>query len=122
MPQTKSKEQTQLDNTFRFADPHSIEEAAYYKWLNRGRNGGDSMEDWLEAELELQSNLYSEDDDVERSLASSVPKQKMSAVNLKSKRRDSIVANESEKVVDTKRSDNISTINQLTMASQQDET
>ena len=73
MPHTKSKEQIKLDHSFHFTDPHRIEEAAYYKWLNRGRDGGNPMEDWLEAELELQSNLYSEDDDVERSLISSVP-------------------------------------------------
>ncbi len=94
MPHTKSKEQTKLDQSFRFADPHSIEEAAYYKWLNRGRQGGDPTEDWLEAELELQSNLYSEDDDVERSLSSSVPK-RLSKTNV---------------------------IDQLTMARQQDKT
>jgi hypothetical protein len=93
MPRAKSKEQIKLDNSFRFTDPHQIEEAAYYKWLSRGRQGGDPMEDWLEAELELQSNLYSEDDDVERSLISSVPQKT-----------------------------GLSTIHQLYMASQQDKT
>ena len=73
MSQISSKRQTKAINSAEFTDPHCIEEAAYYKWLNRGRQGSNPTEDWLEAELELQSNLYSEDDDVERSLISSVP-------------------------------------------------
>jgi hypothetical protein len=69
----QTKEKRKRGDLAQFTDPHTIEEAAYYKWLNRGRQGGDPLEDWLEAELELQSNLYSDDDDVERSLAFSVP-------------------------------------------------
>jgi hypothetical protein len=59
-----------------FNHQQDIEKAAYYKWLNRGRAGGSPQEDWIEAELEFQTNLYSQDDDVERSLDSSVPHQK----------------------------------------------
>ena len=70
MTQALSPRQTQAVNSSQFTDPHCIEEAAYYKWLNRGRQGSSATEDWLEAELELQSNLYSEDDEVERSLTS----------------------------------------------------
>jgi hypothetical protein len=36
-----------------------IEEAAYYKWLDRGRYAqpGDELNDWIEAEKEFQDNL-----------------------------------------------------------------
>ena len=119
MEKQKAEKTKPIPNFFSLELKKQIEEAAYYKWLNRGRQGGDSTEDWLEAELELQSNLYSEDDDVERSLASSVPK-KTSIVSLESNRRDSIAAAESEKVVGAKKLDSISAIDQLTIARQQD--
>jgi hypothetical protein len=64
MPHTKPVELTTRDHQ------QDIEEAAYYKWLNRGRAGGDPQTDWIEAELEFQTNLYSDDDEVERSLVS----------------------------------------------------
>jgi hypothetical protein len=37
-----------------------IEEAAYYSWLNRGRNAqpGDELNDWLFAEKELRDSLH----------------------------------------------------------------
>jgi hypothetical protein len=68
MPHTKPADLTTYDHQ------QDIEEAAYYKWLNRGRVGGSPQDDWIEAELEFQTNLYSDDDEVERSLESSVPK------------------------------------------------
>jgi len=36
---------------------NKIEEAAYYSWLDRGRNAqaGDELNDWLEAEKKLGS-------------------------------------------------------------------
>jgi len=42
-------------------NPYNLEEAAYYKWLNRGSRGGDAVKDWLEAELELQAELLHEE-------------------------------------------------------------
>jgi hypothetical protein len=77
MPHTKPVELTTHDHQ------QDIEEAAYYKWLNRGRAGGDPQTDWIEAELEFQTNLYSDDDEVERSLASSVPKPAMNQQTVK---------------------------------------
>jgi hypothetical protein len=38
---------------------NKIEEAAYYSWLNRGRyaQAGDELNDWIEAEKEVQNKL-----------------------------------------------------------------
>jgi hypothetical protein len=49
------------NNLLGLVNPYNIKEAAYYKWLNRGSQGGDAVKDWLEAELELQTELYSEE-------------------------------------------------------------
>jgi len=129
MTQTLSPRHNKAVNSSQFIDPHCIEEAAYYKWLNRGREGNNQLEDWLEAELELQSNLYSEDDEVEKSLTSiasfGLPK-------LGEKRSDNSIPNHqdekrgvskpklSDKNLGSSMSRNKS--DQTTMASQQDET
>ena len=129
MSQASSTKQKKAINLSQFTDPHRIEEAAYYKWLNRGRSGDNPMEDWLEAELELQSNLYSEDDEVERSLTSiasfGLPKlgEKRSSTSLpnhQDERRHLSLSNSSDEEWNSFMSR--STSNQTTMASQQDET
>lgn len=36
----------------------AIEIAAYYRWLGRGGNRGDEVDDWLEAEEEVMQNVF----------------------------------------------------------------
>jgi hypothetical protein len=55
-------------NLTSFIDPNRIEEAAYYKWENRGRPECGAVDDWLEAEKELQSHLYGNEEPFERNL------------------------------------------------------
>lgn len=57
MLKTKQK----LKNLSSLANPYNLEEAAYYKWLNRGGQNGDALKDWLEAESELKAELRSEE-------------------------------------------------------------
>jgi hypothetical protein len=108
MPHTKPAELTLHDHQ------HDIEEAAYYKWLNRGRAGGDPHEDWIEAELEFQTNLYSDDDEVERSLISSVPDRKK--LTTPQKKNGPVLAGTTGKKPLT------TTSNQTSMATEQDDT
>jgi hypothetical protein len=56
-PPTKQKP----DSLLCLVDPYNIEEAAYYQWINRGGQGGDAVNDWLTAELELRKKLYHEE-------------------------------------------------------------
>ena len=37
---------------------HMISTAAYYRAERRGFDGGDEVEDWLEAEAEIDAKLY----------------------------------------------------------------
>jgi len=108
MAHTKPAELTLQDHQ------HDIEEAAYYKWLNRGRTGGDPHEDWIEAELEFQTNLYSDDDEVERSLVSSVPDQKTPSQNQKTEKAVFSVTTAKKPLTTTS--------NQTRMATEQDDT
>jgi hypothetical protein len=55
-------------NLTAFIDPGRIEESAYYKWENRGRPECGAVDDWLEAEKELQDHLYGNQEPLERNL------------------------------------------------------
>jgi|GEM_PF-1712463 hypothetical protein len=66
---TTPRQQTALNSTA-IIDPHRIEEAAYYKWHNRGRQEGSAIDDWLEAERHLQGHIFGYTEPVERNLES----------------------------------------------------
>jgi hypothetical protein len=103
-----------------FDHQKDIQEAAYYKWLNRGRTGGSPDTDWIEAELEFETNLYSDDDEVERSLLSSIPQRIKRALTPKNKRQ-SLTAKTTDKAAPAPSSIR-NTSDQTAMATEQDET
>ena len=39
----------------------TLEEAAYYRWQNRGGEHGRHVDDWLDAEEELAQNVFERD-------------------------------------------------------------
>ena len=39
----------------------SVEEAAYYRWLDRGGGHGGHVEDWLESEQIVAQNVFDRD-------------------------------------------------------------
>ncbi len=39
----------------------SVEEAAYYRWLNRGSGHGRDFNDWLDAEEDIAENIFDRD-------------------------------------------------------------
>lgn len=69
MPKEKSRPKQTSSTTARSAGPaptvapeerrHMIEEAAYYRALQRGFDGGDPLDDWLAAEREINRMLPS---------------------------------------------------------------
>ena len=48
------------NNLLSLVDPYNIKEAAYYKWVRRGRQPGGALQDWLEAESEMKAEVYRE--------------------------------------------------------------
>jgi hypothetical protein len=39
----------------------TVEEAAYFRWLDRNQEHGKDLDDWLDAEQELMENIFERD-------------------------------------------------------------
>jgi hypothetical protein len=62
MPQLKTKSKTtRIETAKNPTDQKTIQETAYYRWLEKGASHGADWEDWFWAEHQMEKNIFDRD-------------------------------------------------------------